>query len=82
MFLSSWENGIPLNMKFILRGRLFNRTRRKHVLKRAESHRFEVNTLWRLACNFGTFLRFFEGKLFRNPLQNLKGMTDFNQENS
>ena len=43
--LSSWENGIPLNMIIILRGRLFNPARGKHVLKRAENHRCEVNIL-------------------------------------
>ena len=43
--LSSWENGIPLNTSFTLRGRLFDPPKRKPVLKRAESHRCEVNTL-------------------------------------
>ena len=53
--LSSWENGIPLRKLFTLGGRLFNSSKRKHVVKRAESHRCEVNTLGIFACNFGTF---------------------------
>ena len=36
------------------------------MLKRAESHRCEVNTLGTLACNFSTFLRFLKGTHFRN----------------
>ena len=36
-------------------GRLYNPSKGKHVLKRAESHRCEVNTLGILACNFSTF---------------------------
>ena len=56
--VSSWENGIPLNKLFTLRGRLFNPPNRKHVLKRAECHRCEVNTLGTLPCNLSTFLRF------------------------
>ena len=34
---SSWENGIPLNKLFTLGGRLFNPSKREHVLKHAES---------------------------------------------
>ena len=55
--LSSWENGIPLNMLFTLGGKLFNPPKRKHVLKRAESHHCEVNTLGIFACNFSTFFK-------------------------
>ena len=55
--LSSWENVIPRNMLFILGGRLVNSTRGRYVLKRAESHSCEANTLWKLACNFCTFLK-------------------------
>ena len=55
--LSSWENGLPLNKLFTLGGRLFNRPKRKHMLKRAESHRCEVNTLATFACNFSTFCK-------------------------
>ena len=66
--LSSWENGIPLNKLFTLGGRLFNRPKRKHVLKRAESHRCEVNTFGIFACNFARFLRFLEGIHFRKSL--------------
>ena len=65
MLLSSWGNGIPLNKLFTLGGRLFNPTKQKHVLKRAESHRCEVNILGILACNFITFLRFLKGIHFR-----------------
>ena len=45
-----------VNMIFILGGKISNPTRGKHVLKRAERHRCEENTLWKFACNFGTFL--------------------------
>ena len=55
--LSSWENGIPLNKLLTLGGRLLNLPKRKHVLKRAESHRCEVNTLRIFACNFSTFFK-------------------------
>ena len=55
--LSSWENGITLNKLFTLGGRLFNRPNQKHVLKRAESYRCEVNTLGIFACNFSTFFK-------------------------
>ena len=55
--LSSWENGIPLNKLFTLGGRLFNSSNGKHVLKRAESHRCEVNTLGILACNFSMLFK-------------------------
>ena len=53
--LSSWENGIPLNVLATLGGRLFNHSKRKHVLNRAESHRCEVNTSGTFACNISTF---------------------------
>ena len=36
-------------------GRFCNPIRGKQVLKFAESHRCEVNTLWKLDCNFSTF---------------------------
>ena len=55
--MSSWENGISLNKLFTLGGRLFNRPKREHVLKRAESHRCEVNTLGIFVCNFTTFFK-------------------------
>ena len=55
MLLSSWENGIPLNKLFTQGGSLFNPPKRKHVLKRAESHRCEVNTLGTFACSFSSF---------------------------
>ena len=66
--LSSWENGISLNKLFTLGGRFFNLPKRKHVLKRAESHRRDVNTVGIFAYNFSTFLRFLEGILFRKLL--------------
>ena len=50
--LSSWENGIPLNELFTPGGRLFNLPKRKRVLKHAERHHCEVNTLGIFACNF------------------------------
>ena len=40
------------------RGQVFLQTAKgKHVLKRAESHLFEVNRLGFLACNFSTFFK-------------------------
>ena len=54
---TSWENGIPLNKLFTLGGRLFNPPKQKLALKRAECHRFEVNTLGNFACNFSTFFK-------------------------
>ena len=42
--LSSWEYGISLNKFFALGGGgFFNRSKGKHKLKGAESHRCEVN---------------------------------------
>ena len=66
--LSSWINGIPLNISFTPRGRLLNPPKRKHVLKCAESHHCEVNTLRIFACNFSTFLSFIKGIHFRKSL--------------
>ena len=43
-------------MLFILGRRFFSLTRGK-LLKRAESHRCEVNTLAKLARNFSTFVK-------------------------
>ena len=37
------------------RGRFFNPPKRKHELKRAKSHRCEVNLLGTFVCNFSTF---------------------------
>ena len=42
---------------FTLGGRLFNPSKGKHVLKRAESHRCEVNKLGIFACNFSMFFK-------------------------
>ena len=58
----------PPEKAFTLQGRLFNPPKGKHVLKRAESHCCEVNTLGILACNFRTFLRFIKRTLFRKSL--------------
>ena len=44
-----------MNKVLTLGGLLFNPRKGKHVLKRAESHRCEVNTLAILACKFSTF---------------------------
>ena len=49
-----------------LGGRLFNSSKRKHVLKRAESHRCEVNTL--LLVILACCLRFLKGVHFRKSL--------------
>ena len=48
---------IPLCKLFILGGKLFNPSKGKRVLKRAESHRCEVKTSGILACNFSTFIK-------------------------
>ena len=56
-FLSSWKNGIPLSKLFSLRGRLLNPPKGKHVLKRAESYRCEVNTFGVLVCNVSAFFK-------------------------
>ena len=76
--LSSWENRIPLNKLFILGGRLFNPPRGKHVLKGADSHCCEVNTLRKLACNFSTLFKVSAREFFvENCLPGLNRMTDF-----
>ena len=49
-------------------GRLANPSKGKHVLKRAESHRSEVNTLGIFACNCSMFLRSLRGIHFRKSL--------------
>ena len=38
------------------------------MLKHAESRRFELNTLGKLACNFSTLLKFLAGKFFRKSV--------------
>ena len=43
----------------------FQPEKQKLVLKSAECHQCEVNTLGNLACNFSTFLRFLKGIHFR-----------------
>ena len=51
------------------------------MLKRAEGHRCEVNTLLKVACSFSTFSEVSVRKLFsENHLQNQKENTDFSQE--
>ena len=57
MYFDLMGEAIPLNKLFILGGRLINPSKRKHVLKRAESHRCEVNTLGTFACNSSTFFK-------------------------
>ena len=57
-----------MNELFTLGGRLFYSSKRKHVLKRAESHRCEVNTIGTFACNFSMFSRFLKGAHFRKSL--------------
>ena len=78
--LSSWENGIPLNKLFTLGGRLFNQSKGKHVLKRAERHRCYANTLGILAFNFSMFLKFSKGFTLKNRVQKLNGMTASSQK--
>ena len=51
------------------------------MLKRAESHRCEVNT-GIFACNFSTFFKVSQRDSFLGTrLQKLNGVTDFSQEN-
>ena len=70
-----------MNKLFKQGGRLFNSSKGKHVLKRAESHRCEVNTLRILACNFSMFfICISKGFILENCLQNLNGVTDFGQK--
>ena len=54
--------------------------KRKHVLKRAESHRCEVNTLGIFACNFSMFLRFLKGAHFRKSLTESEQSDRFESE--
>ena len=49
-----------MNELFTLGGRLSNSSKRKHVLKRAESHRCEVNTLGTFARNFSMLFKGFQ----------------------
>ena len=48
--------------------RLFNSSERKHVLKRAERHCCEVNTLWTFACNSIMFFKVSQRGHFRKSL--------------
>ena len=66
VLLGEWN---PQEYVIDTRGRLFNPTRGKHVLKHAESHSCEVNTLWKLACNFSTFATFLKGIHFGKSLK-------------
>ena len=50
------------------------------MLKRAESHRCEANTLAKPACSFSKFIKSPQGNFLENCLQNLDGVTDFSQE--
>ena len=80
--LSSRENGTPLNEFFTVGGRLFNSSKRKHMLKRAKSHRCEVNTLGTFACNLSMFVKVCQtGFIIENRLQNLNRVTNCSQEN-
>ena len=73
---------MPLNELFTLGGgRLFNPTKGKHVLKRAESPPCEVDTLGILVCNFSMFFKVLRGRHFRKSLQSLHWVTDFSQRN-
>ena len=57
MYLVLMGEGNPLNKLLKLGGRLFNPSKGKHVLKRAENYCCEVNTLRIFACNFSTFFK-------------------------
>ena len=50
VLMGEWN---PPDELFTVGARLFNPPKGKHVLKRAESHRCEVNTLG-ILCNFST----------------------------
>ena len=81
--LSSWENAFPLNKLFsTLGGRIFNTPKGKHMLKHAESHRCEVNTLG-LGLGFLLLILegFSKGFILENCLQNLNRVTDFTLKN-
>ena len=78
--LSSWDNGILLNKLFTQDGRLFNPSKSKRVLKRAESHRCVRLTQGFLLAILASFSRFFKGFCLENRLQNLNGVADFSQE--
>ena len=57
-----------MNELLTLGGRLFNSSKRKHVLTRTESYPCKVNTLGTFVCNFSMFLRFLKEALFRKLL--------------
>ena len=50
------------------------------MLKRAQSRRCEVNTLWKLACNCSTFFKVSRRELFRKSLTESKGNDRFYKE--
>ena len=66
--LSSCENEILLNKLSTLGRRLFIPPKREHVLKCAESHRCEINTLGTLLVILARFLGFLKGVNFRKLL--------------
>ena len=70
-----------MNKLFTLGGRLFNPSKGKHVLERAESHRCEVHTFGILLLILALFKGFSKGFILENRSQNLNGVTDFSQEN-
>ena len=65
VLMGGWN---PLEWLFTLGGRFFNPTKGKQVLKRAESHHYDVKRLGILACNFSMFLKFLKGVHFRESL--------------
>ena len=63
------------------RGKVFQPSKRKAVLKCAKGHLCEVNTVGILACKFSKFLRFIQGIFSETSLQKLNGVTDLSHEN-
>ena len=61
VLLGEWH---PPEYVIHTRGKTFNLTRGKQVLKHAESHRCQVNSLGKLACNFKLIFQAFSEGFF------------------
>ena len=76
---------VPLNELFTLRGRFFNRSKRKHVLKRVEINHYEVNHQRLLLVILARFLRILKGFILENRVPILpilpNEVTDFSKKN-
>ena len=58
-------------------GGLFNPTREKHMLKRVESHRCEVNILWKFFVILARFFKVSRRDFFRKWLTESEGSNRF-----